>query len=528
MDNFQELGEVQEALRFYEIEEAKKDMIKFAEYVMVDEKGKSFKIGKMHAEWYNLLSDFMEPFINGEYMEEGFDDNTEMTKMLLMAPREHGKTTTMVCFILFLLGKNPRLRIKYVCAGDDMAVTIVGQVKKNIEMNDRLHDVFPFLRPDPNGSWSEHKVDVMKTGESGEWIDAALGIKDANLEASGVTSPGTGGRADLIIFDDIVSSKFALQEPKRLEAVERIFYSDWLNIGGKRTMVIGTPWLEDDLHAKILNSEDWIKWKKPVMTNNVPLWPERWSVEKILKKKKEIGDDVFALQFMLEGVRVQQHWWTEEIINKIKNPSISFGETINPSVIRVLGFDPAASMRNDGSFSCLTALAEDENGQRTILEIKRMRDTPQNVAEALIEMHLTHRFDKVIVENNATQQWVIGMVEVLAEHKYNSLDINVQGFFTGKSKWNPEIGLPRLVADMDIDGKWVLPFEGEHDDPLHECPACELIKELLGYPNKTRTTDMVMSLWLASNGLSSGSGSFSSLGNYVAKNNVGLTYTMGE
>ena len=76
---------------------------------------------------------------------------------------------------------------------------------------------------------------------------------------------------------------------------------------------------------------------------------------------------------MLEGVRVQQHWWTEEIINKIKNPSISFGETINPSVIRVLGFDPAASMRNDGSFSCLTALAEDENGQRTILEIKRMR-----------------------------------------------------------------------------------------------------------------------------------------------------------
>jgi len=84
------------------------------------------------------------------------------------------------------------------------------------------------------------------------------------------------------------------------------------------------------------------------------------------------------------------------------------------------------------------------------------------------------------------------------------LRIPLKGHFSGGQKWNPEIGLPRLVASMD-NGMWTIPWKSDGHvtnsqvkfDPLHECELCSLCKEMLGYPYDTETTDMIMSLWLA-------------------------------
>ncbi len=497
--NLSDLKEVKEALRYHRLQEIRDDICAFAEYVMVDPSGKPWKLGTHHREWYGLLMSVVKELIAGEEIPPN-----KITNLFIMAPREHGKTSTIVCFLLYMLGVCPRLRIKYVCCGDELATDIVGQVKKNIEKNERLHEIFPNLMKDQDATWTKHELNVVRTDSEGGFDVADLGMKDASLKAFGITGMATGGRADLIIFDDIIGSRAAIQEPGRLDTIERLFYTDWLNIGGKVHVVVGTPWTPDDVHAQLINSEHWLKWRKPAIINNQPLWPEVWPIERLIARRAQIGEVAFDLQFMLTGVTHRSSWWSASNIERCKNYNLALGDTLTPNKGIVIGLDPAASLKKTAAFSCITVAGYDENKRRTILAIERSRKDPEQIAERIIQLSLEYHPNIVLVENNATQQAFLSLIKVISDYKYGGISVPVKDFFTGSNKWNPEVGLPRLVTTME-NGMWIFPFDGDHDTPLHECGICQLCKELLGYPLETKSTDMIMSLWLADTAIEVGS-----------------------
>jgi hypothetical protein len=424
-----------------------------------------------------------------------------------MAPREHGKTSTMVCFILYCLGLNSKLRIKYVSGAEDLAMDVCGQVKKNIERNEKLHEIFPNLQRDTSGSWSGSALDVIKVDESGGWDRSDLGIKDANLQAYGVTAAATGGRADIIIFDDIIRGREAIQEPARLVKITAIFYTDWLNIGGKRHIVVGTPWTPDDIHAQLSNNEQWSLWKKPAIINSKPMWPEWWTIEKLMARKALIGDVAFDLQFMLTGIIERTGWWTKSIIDSCKDHKLKYG--INPfgdegTIGKVMGFDPAASLKQTGSYSCIFVIAYDQFKRKAVIDIERKRGQPRDIAAKVVEMQLTHKCNLIYVEDNSTQRAFLDLIDLVAESMHLDIKMPLKAHFTGSNKWNPEVGLPRMVGDMQ-NKHWIIPWGDEcheetpekHIDPLHDCRLCQWIKEMLGYPYDTPSTDMIMASWLA-------------------------------
>lgn len=501
------LKKAKEAQEFARLETFRNDLAAFSEYVMRDEKGQPWKLGKHHKEWYGILWDQVKDVVEPDKGHVRLPNSKD--NLLLMAPREHGKTSTMVCFLIFILGKNPRLRIKYVSGSEDLAIAVLGQVADNIERNVRLHEVFPHLKKDPSGSWTGSKIDVMKLTPDGEWDEASLGIKDASIQAYGVGAPATGGRADLIIFDDMIRAREAIQEPARLVKISQVFYTDWLNIGGYRHIVVGTPWTPDDIHAQLSNNEDWEVWKKPAIIDGKPLWPERWPIDKLMARKRQIGDTAFALQFMLEGIVQKQQWWSKESIEKCKDPNTKYGQV--PADFEtdgiVVGFDPAASMRHDGSFSSIFALLYDKMHRKCVYRIIHKRAAPREMAEAMvnllmeIEATLTRKVEIVTVENNATQQAFVDLINLVCENRGLNLKVPIIGQFTGTQKWNPELGLPRMVGDFDA-GKWIIPWGDKNHqgkiDPLHECDICSWISEMVGYPYDTPTTDMIMGSWLAS------------------------------
>ena len=464
----------EEAARFVKLDEIRNDFIKFVEYVLVDDDGEYWFTGEHQKEWAALLLD------------------KSIRNLIIMAPRKHGKTQWMVATILYLLGIDHNMCIKYVSESDTLAGNVVSQVKRNIESNKRLHEVFPTLKPNRAETWTGHTIIVQRTGR------ADLGKKDASLEASGVTSSSTGGRADLIIFDDIIGARATITEPGRHIKVRTLFYSDWMNIGGVRHIVIGTPWTPTDLHVELLTKPGWINWKQAAINDDgKPLWPEQWSLEALEEKRIDVGDVVFDQQFMLKGLRQKQTWWTPQMIDACKRHSLMLGQTQNPVLKRYLGLDPAASLRIGGSFSCATAAGVDEDGHKTIIDVRRERIRPVDVAKLVIEMDKRHHFDMIIVENNSTQEAFVDLIKILAENDpmVTDLDKRIRGYFTGSQKWNPEIGLPRLITEM-VNDEWSIPFAGKHDDPLHTCPICSLIKEMLGFPDDAETDDMIMSLWL--------------------------------
>ena len=492
-------NDLQEAIRYADLREKREDIVRFAEYVMKDEKGESWKVGEHHKEWYRLALSVVLPlldghavYVDGEEITPEYRNDEQLTNGVIEGPREHGKTETVVCLTLFILGINPNLRIKVVSNTDTNAIKFITQVEKNILSNAELHEVFPGLVPDPNGSWAGGAMDVLKD------LEADLGIKDSSIEGYGATASATGGRTDLIIFDDIVGARETITEPARLPKIKRLFFQDWLNIGGQSHLYIGSAWSPDDLIEDLVAHEMWCAWRKPAINDaGEPLWPERWSLKKLEKRRNEIGDEAFDQQFLLKGLRQNRTWWTQAIIDSSKATDLYLGETRVPILATYCGVDPAASLKNTGSFSCVAAIGMMADERKVVLEIRRMREPPEIVAEAVIEMHIRHAFANICVENNATQEAMLSLIRVIAEFKYTqNLELPLEGFFTGSQKWNPEIGLPGLVAEMRAE-QWDFPFAGDHDDPLHSCEICDLIGEMLGFPYDTKTTDMIMALWLA-------------------------------
>lgn len=490
---------IQEAIRYADLEDKQEDIVRFAEYVMKDEKGDSWKVGKHHKEWYMLALSVVLPLLNGKTVyvdgvevKPQYRDGEQLTNGVIEGPREHGKTETIVCLALFILGINPSLRIKVVSNTDTNAIKFITQVEKNIISNNELHEVFPGLVPDPRGSWAGGAMDVLKDE------DANLGIKDCSIEGYGATAAATGGRTDLILFDDIVGARETITEPARLPKIKQLFFHDWLNIGGQSHIYIGSAWSPDDLIEDLVSHEMWHVWKEPAINEaGEPLWPERWPLYALEKRRKEIGDEAFDQQFLLKGLRQSRTWWTQAVVDVCKAEDLQVGQSRVPIIAKYCGLDPAASLKNTGSFSCITAIGLMADERRVLLEIIRMREPPEIVAEKVVEMHIRHSFSNICVENNATQEAMLSLIRVIAEFKYaQELELPLEGFFTGSQKWNPEIGLPGLVAEMRAE-RWDFPFAGDHTDLLHSCEICDLIKEMLGFPYETKTTDMIMSLWLA-------------------------------
>jgi hypothetical protein len=166
----------------------------------------------------------------------------------VLAPRDHAKSTQTLGRVLWEIGRNPDLRIKIVKNTDPKAAEFVFAIKQHMESNGRLRRVFPHLRLEESDA-TGHKVTVKRKKKS----------PDASIEALGVTSSATGGRADLIIFDDIVDFRNAIANPAMRPMIKQVFYSVWLNLlePWGRIVYIATVWHQDDLTHELMQNREY-------------------------------------------------------------------------------------------------------------------------------------------------------------------------------------------------------------------------------------------------------------------------------
>jgi phage terminase large subunit-like protein len=202
-----------EAVRWRRILDARADFRAFMEYAIQDsETGAPVELQWFHEEWCDAMD--------------------AHPRVCIVAPRSHGKSTVIIARVVWELGRNPNLRIKIACEDQPAAVKRLGEIKRHIEKNPRVREVFPHLRP--GDLWSKTQITV----------ERGLIDKDPSVEAQGVLGGATGGRCDLLIGDDVVGRRNALTTPALRDAVKQAWYADWLNLAGMRSRVwvICTLW----------------------------------------------------------------------------------------------------------------------------------------------------------------------------------------------------------------------------------------------------------------------------------------------
>ena len=132
-------------------------------------------------------------------------------------PRGHAKTSTLSYLIAWWLGVRPETRVKVVSQNDEAAASTT-RFLRDIIRSPTFRAVFP----DVSLKTSEDTVTA--------WSVAAAGVAsrcDASVQGSGVFGR-TGGRADLIWFDDICDLRNSVLQPALRAQVKEAVANIWM------------------------------------------------------------------------------------------------------------------------------------------------------------------------------------------------------------------------------------------------------------------------------------------------------------
>ncbi|CAN5488501.1 hypothetical protein BH11PLA2_BH11PLA2_52190 [soil metagenome] len=375
------------------------------------------------------------------------------SRALVELPRDHGKTTQVCLRVLWELGRNPKLRIKIVCASEAIARDRSRYLRQLIEQNPRVRSVFPHLMQ--GDSWLATAFSVARPP----------GILGPSVAAFGIGAASTGTRADLLICDDIVDVKSIYSKAQR-DRVADDFFNNLLNLlePDGRFWSLSTPWHADDLNSRLKKNTAYSLFRQAITTNLDPIWPEHWSTQRLEQRRAEIGSAAFARGYYLTPVAedelvIRPEWvktWDvlpasfERIILCV-DPAVSVKASADASALVVLG-------KAGNTVYCLTAMAKRVASPMLVEWIKAMNDvwTPDEIV-----FESNGAFDAVrelLVRHASFGPKVVGVTQSRSKlARFSAFAISVQnGSFLTATDGSQE----NLQHEM-----MSYPF-GEHDDLL--------------------------------------------------------------
>ena len=114
-------------------------------------------------------------------------------RLIVEAPPRSGKTATLTHWFLWLIGRDPNIRILYVSSSDMQATVVSSLVKSTIEFRPEYRELFPDVRPDSDRGWADN-----------EWfVKRPKPFKDPTFSAFGKGGPILTRGADVIVYESV-------------------------------------------------------------------------------------------------------------------------------------------------------------------------------------------------------------------------------------------------------------------------------------------------------------------------------------
>ena len=496
----------------------------FIEQVMRDSQGRHVKQSLIHQIWQSHITWCVT---NSKYCG-------------IVAPMGHGKTENVtIARPLYFFGLDNNLRQKLICNTDGNATDRVISIKKYIEESKEYHSIFPHVKPSKkltplylkgkkignieakDGKWQSHSIVLQRDGMS----------KDASLEAWGVMSKGLGGRADVMIFDDVVDQKNAIDEPGMRKKVIDTYESTWLSrLEPDGVLIyIATVWHEDDLtnylmknpsfsfifmgissdntaiDMKLINAGETHPCYTGEETIRVPLWENKFN--KTVLDAMEAGRQASTYARCYRNIPYSDKDLTFPSFNKCINKDISTKEWIEHAkeatnkglkVTFATGVDLSGAKRSGNVIFTVGAI-EGEN-RIVPVDIKIGENwTSPTTASYIKEVYRVFKPVVINIENVALQEMLLEWMRLDADRGYTEA-MPIEGFMTGRNKSNPEIGLPGMEVEFK-NNMWEIPFKDQADhSSICRCNWCQWKATMNSAPFSSET-DTMMASWFAREGI---------------------------
>lgn len=281
------------------------------------------------AVWFSRFLHYINGAYDGAWFHEAIADKCQelyegkIKNLMIFVPPQHGKSEIISRnFPAWALGKNPNLKIVSCSYSADLSNQFSRSVQRTID-SEAYNAIFPEARI--MGRFTQGQSRGYIRNE--DYFDIVG--KKGFYKAVGVGGSLTGTPVDIAIIDDPVKDA-----SEAYSATYRQRVWDWYNTvlttrlhNDSHQLFIMTRWHEDDLAGRILKAEpnEWTALAIPAICETPDdgdlksgrkvgdaLWPERHSLEKLLKQKARAPREFSALYQQhptIEGGNIVKRDW---------------------------------------------------------------------------------------------------------------------------------------------------------------------------------------------------------------------------
>lgn len=308
--------------------------------------------------------DFPEHFAEWERLSE------DEKRLLVIASRDSGKSTFFTKLLpLFRCMTRPKYEICIISYSDK-------QVMKLVEKISELIDSCPPLRP------------LRPKNSATSWSKTTLVFPiKSRIDALSFGASGRGGHYDLIIVDDPVKD-FAGMDPEDQERYFKNAVTPMVKPDGQLVMV-GTFVYEGDLIEKTESNKAYKTKLYPAISSGRALWPERWPLDKLDDRRREIGDFAFSREYLLEKIDPKTQFFRRE--------TIRYYDTAPEYLSMVLTVDPAITLDGDATAMMLTGVSSENKVY--LLDYANMRsENVRDIVDKIFQMMQPWQCKALVIE----------------------------------------------------------------------------------------------------------------------------------
>ncbi|MCB1219271.1 MAG: phage terminase large subunit [Planctomycetales bacterium] len=329
-------------------------------------------------------------------------------------PREHAKTTIgTLGLVLHQLCCGDKRNILIVCANREEAQARLRMITTELERNRLLHFLFgeriaPAL--DARGtkvSWNDSQL-ILAGGQRLATI-GALGRVRGQLS--------NGSRLDLVVLDDPEDDDMVRSAEQRDRLSHWLDHAlvNALDITSGSLVWLGTLLHHDSALARLMQRiaegslPHWQSVRLAALDDEGrPLWPQRWTVERLEQRRQEIGHSAFSQEYMNRPVSLAQQVFREGDFARYAAGGVAIrpdGIFLGNERLRIsIGVDPAIGQGDRHDWFCAAVLGTDDAGQRLfLLDMQRARLRFAEQIALLERLNELWRPQRIGIENTAYQ-----------------------------------------------------------------------------------------------------------------------------
>lgn len=455
-------------------------------------------------------------------------------RVLINVPPEHAKSTTFtINYTVWLIHKNPDVRVVIMSQGKTLAQRMLYEIKLKLtsplfrEMHTRFAPVGDDgVRGwrDPDNSWTTDAIYVKGKGSTVDGVG-----KDPTVQALGLGGQIYGTRADVIFLDDVITTKNAREIDKQVILLDREIESRLPSDqeGGGLLAILGTRVAPQDLYRHLLDVTDhddervWTYFRQPAVLDYgdgdsaswLTLWPEKWNGKSLARRKRSNAWNLVYQQLNVDDEMTFKAEAVEASINRARFPGL-----ISPTntghqrpegmggLYVAAGIDPATV----GCTAIIVAGLDRETGKRYVIDgWNKLGATSSQIIEQIKYLTDVYPIQEWVVEKNAFQRFLAQLPEVVNYLRARGARVHEHG--TTANKFDEDWGIQTMAPlfescgipdERAVSGRW----KRTPKNALMELPCerqntwvNELIQQLTtwqpsGNSQKARF-DLVMALW---------------------------------